>query len=206
METKICSKCGNDCNLDEFDKRKDELCGYRTICKSCRRTYMNKYRSQNREKDNERRRKKYWENHEEELIRSKRKGEKDKEKRIEYRKINRKRTSEKMKIRYHNDDIFRIKTNIRNRMRLFLKKHHMVKLSKTFEIVGCSPEELKEHLEKQFIEGMLWENYGFYGWHIDHKIPLDYGKTEDEIYKLCHYTNLQPLWANKNLQKSNKLI
>jgi len=206
METKICNKCGNVCSLDEFDKRTDELCGYRTICKLCRRIYINKYRARNPEKDNERRRKKYWENHEKELIRSKRKAEKNKKKNIEYRKINRKRTSEKMKIRYHNDDIFRIKTNIRNRMRLFLKKHHMVKLSKTFEIVGCSPEELKEHLEKQFDDRMSWENYGFYGWHIDHKLPLDYGKTEDEIYKLCHYTNLQPLWASENLQKSNKTI
>lgn len=205
METKICNKCGNEYYLNEFDRKKESPDGYRTICKSCRRTYINNYRNQNKEKNNERRRQIYWENHEKELIRAKKKHEKNKEKETEYRKISRKEISKKMKIRYHNDDIFKIKTNIRNRMRLFLRKNNITKLNKTFEIVGCSPQELKEHLEKQFTEEMSWKNYGFYGWHIDHKIPLDFGKTKNEIYKLCHYTNLQPLWATENLKKSNKL-
>ena len=77
--------------------------------------------------------------------------------------------------------------------------------NKTFEIIGCSKEFLKEHLEKQFTDGMTWENYGFYGWHIDHIIPLSSGKNEDEIYKLCHYTNLQPLWWFDNLSKGSKI-
>jgi 5-methylcytosine-specific restriction endonuclease McrA len=71
-------------------------------------------------------------------------------------------------------------------------------------LVGITPKELKEHLEKQFFQGMSWGNYG--EWHIDHIIPLSSAKTEDEIYKLCHYTNLQPLWAEDNLRKGNKLI
>jgi hypothetical protein len=52
---------------------------------------------------------------------------------------------------------------------------------------------------------MSWEKFGKYI-HIDHIIPLSSAKTEEEIYKLCHYTNLQPLWAEDNLKKSNKLI
>ena len=56
------------------------------------------------------------------------------------------------------------------------------------------------------MEGMSWDNYGYYGWHIDHIIPLSFAKTEEETYKLCHYTNLQPLWANDNLTKGKKLI
>jgi hypothetical protein len=51
---------------------------------------------------------------------------------------------------------------------------------------------------------MCWENHGQFGWHIDHKIPLNSAKTEDEIYKLCHYTNLQPLWWKDNLEKRKK--
>ena len=78
--------------------------------------------------------------------------------------------------------------------------------NKTFIIIGCIPEYLKEHIENQFTDGMCWENYGLYGWHIDHIIPLSSANTEDEIYKLCHYTNLQPLWAEENMKKSNKLI
>ena len=53
---------------------------------------------------------------------------------------------------------------------------------------------------------MSWDNYGLYGWHIDHIVPLSNAKTEDDFYKLCHYTNLQPLWSLDNLKKSNKIL
>ena len=69
--------------------------------------------------------------------------------------------------------------------------------------MGCTPEFLKEHLQSQFKDGMGWDNYG--SWHIDHIIPLSVAKDEKEIYRLCHYTNLQPLWAIENLSKGNKV-
>ena len=93
---------------------------------------------------------------------------------------------------------------MRGRLRKYLIILNISKKNKTFEIVGCSPQFLKEHLEKQFVDGMTWENRS--EWHIDHKIPLSSAKTEEELYKLCHYTNLQPLWAEENLKKSNKII
>ena len=83
---------------------------------------------------------------------------------------------------------------------------NIVKNNKTFDIVGCTPQYLKEYLENKFTEGMSWVNHSQYGWHIDHIIPLSSAKTEDELYKLCHYTNLQPLWAEDNLKKSNKIL
>jgi hypothetical protein len=51
---------------------------------------------------------------------------------------------------------------------------------------------------------MSWDNHG--EWHIDHIIPLSSAKNENDVYTLCHYTNLQPLWAEENLRKSNKII
>ena len=51
---------------------------------------------------------------------------------------------------------------------------------------------------------MNWDNHG--EWHIDHKIPLSSAKTEKELIGLCHYTNLQPLWALDNLKKGNKIL
>jgi hypothetical protein len=58
-------------------------------------------------------------------------------------------------------------------------------------------------LEKQFVVGMSWDNRN--KWHIDHIIPLSSAKTEEEIYKLAHYTNLQPLWAEDNLSKGDTI-
>jgi hypothetical protein len=93
---------------------------------------------------------------------------------------------------------------VRGRIYTFLKLRNINKSIKTFDIVGCSPEFLKNHLENQFTEGMSWELMGRHI-HIDHIIPLSSANTEDEIYKLCHYTNLQPLWAKDNLVKGTKL-
>jgi hypothetical protein len=83
------------------------------------------------------------------------------------------------------------------------KKWH--KDSKFAEYIGCSKEFLLKHLESQFQSGMTWENYGnkLGQWSIDHKIPLFRATSKEEMYKLCHYTNLQPLWAQENSRKSN---
>jgi hypothetical protein len=58
-------------------------------------------------------------------------------------------------------------------------------------------------MEAKFVDGMNWDNIG--EWHIDHIIPLSSAETEQETIKLCHYTNLQPLWAFDNLSKGNSL-
>lgn len=88
-------------------------------------------------------------------------------------------------------------------MRIFMKSNNITKRNRTFEIVGCSPEYLKEHLEKQFTDGMSWEKLGK-EIHIDHIIPLASAKNEEEVYRLCHYSNLQPLWAIDNIKKGSK--
>ena len=70
--------------------------------------------------------------------------------------------------------------------------------------VDYSVEELKIHLGNKFREGMSWDNYG--EWHLDHIIPISSANTEEEIIKLNHYTNFQPLWAIDNIKKGNKII
>jgi len=108
------------------------------------------------------------------------------------------------KNRRKTDILFYLKETLSHRIRCFLKTKNINKKNKTLEIVGCSPLELKLHLEKQFKDGMTWENRNM--WHIDHIIPLSSATNEDEIYRLCHYTNLQPLWIEENLKKGNKII
>ena len=170
------------------------------------------YREENidviRIKDNDRSKKRY----QKDPNRSKIYYEKNKENILTYKKEWSEKNKEKVKVKrnlYHslrlkNDVIFRLKCVMRSRLLSFLKTRNITKKDKTFDIVGCSPEFLKEHLEKQFISGMTWDNRS--EWHIDHIIPLSSAKTEDELYKLCYYENLQPLWAEDNLKKSNKIF
>jgi len=81
------------------------------------------------------------------------------------------------------------------------------KSAHTIELVGTTVVRLKEHLEKQFKPGMTWENHGLRGWHCDHIKPIaSFDLTDpEEQKKAFHYTNLQPLWAKENLQKSSKI-
>lgn len=73
------------------------------------------------------------------------------------------------------------------------------------KLVGCSLTELRSHLEKMFKRGMTWENYGYRGWHIDHVQPLAKFDLRDPAQQQVafHFTNLQPLWAKENLEKSD---
>jgi hypothetical protein len=95
---------------------------------------------------------------------------------------------------------------VRSRLAEYLKQKGYKKDKNTFNIIGCTPDELRQHIEKQFKIGMTWENYGHETWHIDHIIPISSGKNKDEIYKLSHYSNLQPLWAEENYEKSNRIL
>ena len=208
METKVCKKCGVKKELCEFDRRNDTKDRHSNKCKVCRRIYVNQYNnnSVNLEKKRIKQREYYWCNHEKELKRISEKHKKNSEKEKEYRKKNRTKINERIKTQYAENEIFRIRTNMKNRMKLFLNSKQITKKNTTFEIIGCNPQELKEHIEKQFKIGMSWDNYGYYGWHIDHIIPLSSAKTEEDVYRLSHYTNLQPLWCEENYKKGNKII
>jgi hypothetical protein len=103
--------------------------------------------------------------------------------------------------KYNQNPKTKITESVRHRIKKYMLIKNITKKNKTFEIVGCTPDELKLHLEGLFVEGMSWDNYGFYGWHIDHKIPLSSANTEEELLSLCHFSNLQPLWAEDNLKK-----
>lgn len=97
-----------------------------------------------------------------------------------------------------------MKVSIRNLIRDKIKKGGYTKESKTSEILGCSFEEFKLYLESKFEPWMTWENYGLYnsktnyGWDIDHIIPISSSKTKEDIIKLNHYTNLQPMCSKIN--------
>ena len=134
--------------------------------------------------------------------------ENHKEEKIKYRQDHRKQareySNEYLNKKYKEDTNFKIKTNLRNRLYQALKKNF--KSGHTLELLGCSIKFLREHLEKQFKVGMNWDNYGL--WHIDHIRPcasFDFSKPEEQA-RCFNYTNLRPLWAKENLEKSDKII
>ena len=231
METKVCSKCKENKNICEFGKLKSSKDGYRYFCKKCRNNIEKTY-----EGDNVLERKKKWRNNNKEKIKNHYQETKQtildyqkkyreenlgkiKERKKKYYNINKKEILDKNKIyrkntknirniyeskKKKNDPIYSLLCGMRSRLCNYLKMCGITKKNKTFDIVGCSPQFLKEHLETQFTDGMSWDDRS--EWHIDHIIPLSSAKTEDELYKLCHYENLQPLWAEDNLKKSNKIL
>ena len=112
-------------------------------------------------------------------------------------------TTERLKV----DHIYRLKFNIRGRIQSAFRTRGLVKRNSVITALGCTPNELKIHLENQFDGKMNWDNYGKY-WHVDHIIPLAaFDLTDGEQFnKVCHFTNLQPLEAKENLKKRDKIL
>jgi len=82
---------------------------------------------------------------------------------------------------------------------------HSDKEKHSIEYLGCSIQHFREHIEKQFTDGMTWDNYG--EWQIDHIIPLKYDNpTLEETIERLHWENTQPLWATDNISKGNRYI
>lgn len=138
-----------------------------------------------------------------------------------YREDNRDRLNQKANERYHankdeylarqleyqrrkeaSDPAYRLARRLRKRVWDAIAKGY--KSQKTMELIGCRIEALMQHLEKQFTDGMTWDNYGY--WHVDHIRPCDsFDLTDLEQQKECfHFSNLQPLWAEDNIRKGAK--
>lgn len=173
---KTCIKCNIAKDPELFPKRKESKDGRRGHCRECEKKRKKEYRENNPDS-----------------IRIYVLKNKDKIRvyQNEFNKRKRKDCPE-----------YKLKHNIRVRVREYFKVNKLAKHNKTFDMVGISPSELKEYIEKMFRDDMSWDNYG--RWHIDHIIPLASAKTETELVKLCHYTNLQPLWAEENFAKGYK--
>jgi hypothetical protein len=105
---------------------------------------------------------------------------------------------------YKKDPLFNLAKRLRDRIYGIFNRKNCPKNSTTQKLLGCNWSEAKEHLENQFSDGMSWENMG--SWHIDHIVPLASATTQEELIALCHYSNLQPLWAFDNMSKGSKAI
>lgn len=132
--------------------------------------------------------------------------EKAKEQIIKFRKNNPNYYAKLVKERKRIDPLFKLISNIRCSIKQSLKRKKFNKNnSKTEQILGCTFEQFKQYIEKQFESWMRWENHGLYnkdtfnyGWDLDHIIPISSAKTKEDIIKLNHYTNFQPLCSKIN--------
>lgn len=107
--------------------------------------------------------------------------------------------------RYRTDPQVKIKSSLRNRLRMVLKNDCAMKSASALELLGCSSAFLVAHLESKFKPGMTWENHGPV-WHIDHRKPCaKFDLTDPKQQKACfHWTNLQPLFASENCSKRDR--
>jgi hypothetical protein len=139
----------------------------------------------------------------------------EKKKLMEYRKSNewkeimrekkRKNAYERWKRNWNENEMFALKVRLRNLIRNSFRRQGYKKFNTSTEkIVGMNYGDFKQYLQSRFVDGMSWENRG--DWHIDHIIPLSSAKSEKELIRLCHYTNLQPLWGEDNMKKGDKIL
>lgn len=115
-----------------------------------------------------------------------------------------KRTNQYFKKRLKEDDLFRFVTNARQLIYVSLKNKGYKKGSKSEHILGCEWDFFREYIERQFKDGMSWDNYG--KWHLDHIYPISKATSYEMALELNHYTNFQPLWAFDNISKNDKVV
>lgn len=182
---KQCGNCKEIKSFGDFHKKSASKDGFKSICKLCTSNYKKVYRKENVDKI-----KTYKQNNREKI-------------KEQHRKYTRNRAN--------NDDLFKLGRNLGTMLRNSFRRQGFSKSGKSREILGCSFEEFKIHLESKFESWMSWNNYGKYngelnyGWDIDHIIPINTATNENELIKLNHYTNLQPLCSkiNRDIKKGN---
>lgn len=197
-ERKKCTYCGETKLLDEFYTDHEMRDGHTSRCKDCLREADRKRYAANPDKAKERNHKRYIA-----------KKEKIKKYTLKWRAENQEKAKE-INRRYNRKRRSTPKGKLNNSISAGIGKSlHGQKYGRHWEdLVGYTVDQLKRHIEKQFKDGMSWENYGSY-WEIDHKIPItvfNFETPEDIDFKRCWaLKNLQPLETITNIRKSNKL-
>ena len=234
--SKICAKCGIEKELIEFPKDKNKKDGHTSSCKNCKKEYRDsnkelisligkRYRDKNRDSELVRQANYRRENRESIRKKDRERYRLNPDKSKEYhslwviynkdsvRKYNRYYNKIYKKTRSEKDPLFKLSLCIRDLIRRSINSKGFSKKSKTSSILGCSFEDFKSYIESKFEPWMTWENKGLYngelnyGWDLDHIIPISSAKSEDELIKLNHYLNFQPLCSktNRYIKKDNYL-
>ena len=202
---KRCKHCHQFKPITDFRATNNKIDGLRSECRICGKTYKKRWAKENRDKHLlalQRRSARYWAKVYADPVRH-----------AKMRATqNRLRSSPKWKAKTNAAQNRRRRENVNFKIRVYLSARIRKAIRRqratkpTVCLLGCSLDELKQHLQKQFREGMAWNNYG--QWHVDHIRPCaSFDLLDPEQQKKCfHYTNLQPLWAYENQSKCNRII
>lgn len=192
------------------DKVREQNKKYREANPEKIKAYHKAWRDENRNHLNEQQKEKYWENplafkerndryrasHKEKVAESnKRYREENKQKRTAYERNKR-----------HSDPVYRFRSSFRCLILGYARKKGYTGTKNVWEMVGCDFETFLAHIQSQFEEGMTMENYG-HGegcWNVDHIVPICTAKTDEDIERINHYSNLRPMWARDNYRKNKK--
>jgi thiol-disulfide isomerase/thioredoxin len=223
---KMCTICRETKPLSEFHKQATRADGYANWCKPCKsekkrlayaanpfraRERAAAYRIRHPEKVSEGKKQARIKKLDQYKERSRKRYQENRESMLAYAKAYRVANWPRVlatnaaykRERLRKDHLYRLEYAVRNRTFVALRDKGYGKKSKTRELVGCEWPELMAHLQSKFTEGMTMDNYG--EWHVDHVVPLSSAKTEEELIRLCHYSNLQPLWAADNIRKGARV-
>ena len=178
---KTCTKCLTNKSIDDFKRDNSKKDGRYSSCRSCVKEYRANHYKENKEQYSLKNKIKYKENPD---------SYKERAKKNHYARL-------------ETDLLYKLQTRFRTRIYQSFKLNNWKKNTKSSRLLGCDIQTAKQHIENKFVKGMSWNNWG--EWHIDHIKPVSLAKNIEELEKLFHYTNLQPLWKEDNLKKHNKI-
>jgi hypothetical protein len=191
ITTQKCRKCSLELPFDDFIKSKGKPSN---VCKICNRAATKqRYKNMMSNPDKKEIRLEKKRGYGEKWYHNRKQDPKFREMRKDWHKNQRKI-----------NEVYAMKIRIRTRTRMFLNSREMTKNWSTQEMLGCSWLEFRNHIESKFLEGMTWQNRKL--WHLDHITPLSSANTPEEVYKLGHYLNIQPLWGPDNIRKGGVKI
>ncbi len=182
LEVKTCTKCNQTKKFTEFNLDTSRPGGLHCYCNDCRISFNKSRYNKNAE--------------------SLKKQASDYYKKVRGTEEYNKSRREYQKNKEANNLYYKLSRRLRNRLYHALRSKQWSKNNHFTKYIGCDQAALIKHLETQFKDGMSWLNYG--DWHIDHIIPLSSASSEEHMYSLCHYTNLQPLWGIDNIIKGDR--
>lgn len=201
-----CEKCNIFKPFDSFHKNKSNKRGVTSWCKKCTNKKQKIFRKNNPEKVRGWKSKDYQKHSDAYKKRAKKYSKNNRQKINKYIK-------KRNKIKTSTEPLYKLKRNISSLIRNSLKKEGFIKKSKSEEILGCTTEEFKNHIESQFLDWMNWSNHGLCEeglknntWNLDHIVPITAAKNEEEVLMLNHWSNFQPLCSFKNIKKGNILF